>query len=314
MRKSTFFASLLVLTAAFVFAGAIPNDIPTFCVTYPSDSSYRIHLVNHPKELKAKQHNSSISTFFNFPRNISDDSDDNKDYPLNNAKKILPNFYGQYFRGSQSESICNRATKRTEQEFNALLLGFCEKTIPVAHYCLIEGAKPILHRTEIFENIPEKSLFEAPLYYCNGTAQMENSTIWDFSEFGKFTLGSTTEEDSCHAQSKWLSYNRAYIPEQIDFSTDTSFKITTANIKTFYGKQIPITWDISAECGFNKEQKNIEYEVLVTGKCPSKIKRNKKNNSSEERWRLDGVKIHGQYNNFETKENSKGCITRKVRK
>lgn len=319
MRKFKFFTLLQALTAAFVFAVDIPNDIPTFCVTYPTDSSYRIHLVNHPKKLKTNQRNSNINTFFNFPRNITNVPNSKDIYPLNNAKKILSNFYGQFFRGSQSEVTCNKVTKRTEQEFEVLLIGPCEKNIPVAHYCLIEGAKPTLHRTEIFENVPETYLFESdPInhsysYYCSGTSQIENVTVWNFSDFGKFTLRSSIEEDSCHAQSEWFSYNKAYFPKQIDFSADTTFKITTAKLKTFYGKQIPITWDISAECGFNKEQKHFEPEILITGKCPSKIKRIKKSESDNELWLLHNVKIHGQYNNYETKEHSNECTIRKVR-
>ncbi|SHK77920.1 hypothetical protein SAMN05720765_10531 [Fibrobacter sp. UWH6] len=40
-------------------------------------------------------------------------------------------FYGQRFRGSQSETNCNTSkTKRTEQEFDVLLMGFCEKNDP----------------------------------------------------------------------------------------------------------------------------------------------------------------------------------------
>lgn len=62
------------------------------------------------------------------PRNITSTPKENGIYSLENAKKILPNFYGQRFRGSQSETNCNTSkTKRTEQEFDVLLMGFCEK-------------------------------------------------------------------------------------------------------------------------------------------------------------------------------------------
>lgn len=65
------------------------------------------------------------------PRNITSTPKDNGIYSLENAQKILPNFYGQRFRGSQSETNCNTSkTKRTEQEFDVLLMGFCEKNDP----------------------------------------------------------------------------------------------------------------------------------------------------------------------------------------
>lgn len=109
MRKFKFFTLLQALTAAFVFAVDIPNDIPTFCVTYPTDSSYRIHLVNHPKKLKTNQRNSNINTFFNFPRNITDVPNSKDIYPLNNAKKILRIFTGSFSVGAKAKSHATKS-------------------------------------------------------------------------------------------------------------------------------------------------------------------------------------------------------------
>ena len=46
--KSLIFILLLALGASALHATEISDKIPAYCITYPTDSSYEIHLVNHP--------------------------------------------------------------------------------------------------------------------------------------------------------------------------------------------------------------------------------------------------------------------------
>lgn len=301
--KSLIFILLLALGASALHATEISDKIPAYCITYPTDSSYEIHLVNHPNFFSNNDKKIEIKygTFINFPRNL-----DSPIYPINfyhlkNAKEILPKFYGQTFRGSQSKT---EEEKRDEQEFDALLLGTCEKSIPVARYCLMEGVQPALYRTDLFENVPKTYFFDTDTlsdivsshtFRCSGTARMSNTTEWDFAKIGKFALNAFTDEDSCHGQSMWFTLIEAFVPKYIDFSSDTSFKVTTRLLREFYGKNIPITWDLSMECGFEKIQKHIEYEIRFTGKCPLQINSNKNKTVQEIPWRIILVDIHGRH-------------------
>ena len=315
---STLFLGICVLFT-FATSSEISNNIPAYCITFTSDNSYKTSLIHKAKGIEISQSSSQI-TFNNFPRNLIDSSLESNVYHLENAKEILPKFYGKIFRGSQSESDCNgHKVKRKEKELDVLLVGPCVKSMPVAHYCLIEGKQPILHRTETFENIPKVTLFETSDgnqysdIYCSGTAKMENITAWDFTEIGKFKLGHFVEEDTCHGQSYWRRNNTAILPEYIDLSADTAFSVTTPQLKQLYGKNIPITWDLSMECNFDKVNKHIEYEILITGKCPSKTKFNKKKQPAIEPWSNSELKIHGKNYDYYTNKNwQKFCIERKV--
>ena len=324
MRKialtSTLFLYIAILFS-FAISSEISDNIPAYCVTYTSDNSYKTSLIRKVKGFETSQSYNKI-TFNNFPRNLIDSSLVSNVYQLENAKEILPKFYGKIFRGSQSENDCNgNKIKRKEKEFDVLLVGPCIKSMPIAHYCLIEGNRPILHRTDIFENVPKVTLFETSDgnqysdIYCSGTAKMENITTWEFPEIGKFKLGLFIEEDTCHGQSYWNRNNTAIVPEYIDLSTDTAFSVTTPQLKQLYGKNIPITWDISMECSFDNVSKHFEYEVLLTGKCPTTTKYNKKKQQTIKPWSNSEVKIHGKSDDYYSNKNWKRfCIERKILK
>ncbi len=311
MTKAKFVLALfLAVCAPTLYAADSLDSLPAYCVTFPTDSSYRIHLIRHTKDFQSNygcgcsNHSDKDEFFINFPRNLNKQSYTWMTYNLENAKRVLPEFYGQTFRGNKSETKCKGDSyERKEQEFDILLVGPCLKTMPVAHYCAIEGEKPALYRTEIFGNVPRVYLFDSTKVSiqedkqqeirCSGTARMRHKIEWDFAGIGRFKLGMFLEEDTCHALSKWNNYNRAELPDYVDFSSDTTFSITTSQLKKLYGKNISITWDLSMECGFKQEKHHVEYEVLLTGKCPSGIKVDPGKADKIDPWRLFEVNLHG---------------------
>jgi len=305
------------------------KDLTAFCVTYPSDSTYKTHVIHRVKGLShiGGNHFSGrgFGYFVNFPRNIGDQPSW-RIYELKNSKKVLPKFYGQIFRGSLGES--DGKNGREEKEFEVVLVDSCRKSMPVAHYCLIEGKHPRLYRQEEFENIPETRLRRGSAdengedgyiesLYCEGPAKLENLIQWDFAENGKFTQASFAEEDSCHGRSEWQNNAKAIVPQYIDLMKDPDFKTSTAQLKNFYGKNISVEWNLSMECGFERNLKKFEYEILLTGKCPSSVKYDKKKDSKVDPWKLREVKVHGKYHygrTFDDREPTNKCIERKILK
>lgn len=329
--KLNFITALLWLALVASAVSANSHDyITAYCVTYLDDSTYTIYQVQRSKDYKKvhqQAQNKQTETFINLPRNLGSESDNGSSFHLKNAKEILPKFYGQTFRESFSATQCNGIkSKRTETEFDVLLIGACVKAVPVANYCLKEGKQPALYRTDIFENIPESIIFESdtaspylltkkynswPIdFYCSGNARLRNYTHWDFGESGKFKLFDFVEEDSCHGQSDWYTYAEANLPEYIDLSSDTSFKVGTDQLKNFYNKNISIAWDLSMECGFKKEFRRMEYEILLTGKCPTQYKVSKKS-EDDSPGRLNRIKVHGKSYDVHFGDYTKKCVLRK---
>ncbi|MBQ2561209.1 MAG: hypothetical protein II565_11590 [Fibrobacter sp.] len=305
------FSTLRIITIAVFFAGACltifaqdrsasaKDSVATYCVTFENDSTYTARLVRKEILPAKKKPFKGDDQFLNLPRNLISDISPRNVFHLKNAKEILPHYYGQFFRASESKSECSSRITRKEREYNALLVGPCVKSMPVAHYCLIEGKHSALYRTELFENVPEINLFdgtgtEVSNVTCSGTAQKETSTEWDFAEIGKLKLGPYTEEDSCHGKSSWKRKSSALIPEYINLSIDTNFKATSKQLKSFYGKSISAVWNISMECGFEKVKQAFEYEIILTGKCPAFIKPPKTKLKADDFWALNRIKVHGE--------------------
>lgn len=295
-----FFAGLGLTVFAQILPASAKDSVAAYCVTFENDSTYTARLVRKeslPAKKKAFKNN---ELFLNFPRNLIGRTSSENVYHLKNAKEVLPHYYGQLFRASESKSECSSTIGRKEREYNVLLIGPCVKSMPVAHYCLIEGKRPALYRTELFENVPEINLFdstgtEKSSVTCSGTAQKETSTEWDFAEFGKFRLGPFTEEDSCHGKSSWERKSFALIPEYINLSIDSNFKASAKQLKGFYGKSVSAAWNIFMECGFEKVKRTFEYEIILTGKCPSFVKPPKTKLNADDLWSLNEIQVHGEY-------------------
>lgn len=305
------FSALRIIAIAVFFAGACltafaqdrsasaKDSVAAYCVTFENDSTYTARLFRKEILPAKKKPLKNDDYFLNLPRNLISSYSPQNVFHLKNAQKVLPHYYGQLFRASESKSECYSDIKRKEREYNVLLVGPCVKSMPVAHYCLIEGKHPALYRTEFFENVPEISLFdgtgtEVNSLTCSGTAQKETSTEWDFAEIGKFRLGPYTEEDTCHGKSSWERKSSALIPEYINLSIDTNFKATSKQLKGFYGKSISAVWNISMECGFEKIKQAFEYEIILTGKCPAFVKPPKTKLKFDDFWTLKGIKVHGE--------------------
>ena len=182
------FSALRIIAIAVFFAGACltifaqdrsasaKDSVAAYCVTFENDSTYTARLFRKEILPAKKKPFKSDDYFLNLPRNLISSYSPKNVFHLTNAP--------------------------------VLLVGPCVKSMPVAHYCLIEGKHPALYRTELFENVPEISLFDGTgtdlnSLTCSGTAQKETSTEWDFAEIGKFRLGPYTEEDTCHGKSSW---------------------------------------------------------------------------------------------------------------
>jgi hypothetical protein len=144
-----------------------------------NDSTYTARLFRKEILPAKKKPFKSDDYFLNLPRNLISSYSPKNVFHLKNAPKNLPHYYGQRFRASESKSECHSGITRKEREYNVLLVGPCVKSMPVAHYCLIEGKHPALYRTELFENVPEISLFDGTgtdlnSLTCSGTAQKEH--------------------------------------------------------------------------------------------------------------------------------------------
>lgn len=330
MTKARLVAALfLTACASTLHAGDYLDSIPAYCATFPTDSSYKVHLIRHTKDFNnscgCSDHNKKSESHINFPRDLGKRIHPSDTYYLANAKRVLPEFYGQTFRGSKSETECKGNTfKRKEQEFDILLVGPCLKTIPAAHYCAIKGEKPTLYLTDTFGNRPRVYLFDSTKaslledfqqeIRCSGTSRTHNKIVWDFPGIGQFKLGSFLEEDTCHAQSKWNNYNKAELPKYVDFSSDTTFSITTSQLKKLYGKNIAVAWDISMECGFKRDAHHVEYEVLLTGECPADVKIDPKKADKLDLWRLYEVDLHVSDRSdldIDDYDQSEACIVRR---
>ena len=295
-----FFAGACLMAFAQDRSVSAKDSVAAYCVTFKNDSTYTARLVRKEILPAKKKPLKNDDYFLNLPRNLISSYSPQNVFHLKNAKGVLPHYYGQIFRASESKSECYTDTKRKEREYNVLLVGPCVKSMPVAHYCLIEGKHPALYRTELFENVPEISLFDSSgtdlnSLTCSGTAQKETSTEWDFADIGKLKLGSYTEEDSCHGKSFWERKSSALIPEYINLSIDTNFKATSKQLKEFYGKSISAVWNISMECGFEKVKQAFEYEIMLTGKCPKSIKSPKTKLKADNFWTLNMVQVHGKH-------------------
>ena len=289
---AVFFAGTCLTAFAHDRSASAKDSVAAYCVTFENDSTYTARLIRKEILPAKKKPLKSDDYFLNLPRNLISSYSPQNVFHLKNAKGVLPHYYGQIFRASESKSECSSGITRKEREYNALLVGPCVKSMPVAHYCIIEGKHPALYRTELFENVPEISLFdstgtEVRNVTCSGTAQKETSTEWDFAELGKFKLGPYTEEDSCHGKSSWERKSSA-------LSIDTNFKASSKQLKGFYGKSISAVWNISMECGFDKVKQPFEYEIILTGKCPRFIKPPKTMLKSDDFWALNEVKVHGE--------------------
>lgn len=306
------FSALRIIAIAVFFAGACltafaqdrsasaKDSVAAYCVTFENDSTYTARLFRKEILPAKKKSFKSDDYFLNLPRNLISSYSPKNVFHLKNAPKNLPHYYGQLFRASESKSECISGIDRKEREYNVLLIGPCVKSMPVAHYCLIEGKHPALYRTELFENVPEINLFdstgtEKSSVTCSGTAQKETSTEWDFAEFGKFRLGPFTEEDSCHGKSSWERKSFALIPEYINLSIDSNFKASAKQLKGFYGKSVSAAWNIFMECGFEKVKRTFEYEIILTGKCPSFVKPPKTKLNADDLWSLNEIQVHGEY-------------------
>jgi len=330
--KLNFITALLWLALVASIASANSHDdITAYCVTYPDDSTYTIYQVQHSKDYKnvhQQAQSKQKETFINLPRNLGSGSDKGRTFHLKNAKEILPKFYGQTFRESFSVTQCNaKKSKRTETEFDVLLIGACVKSVPVANYCLKEDKNPTLYRTDIFENVPKTHIFKSDTaspylltkkynswpsdFYCSGNARLRNYTHWDFGESGKFKLFDFVEEDTCHGQSEWHAFAKANLPEYIDLSSDTSFKVGTDQLKNFYNKNISIVWNLSMECGFKNEFRRMEYEILLTGKCPTQYEVPKESKASISPTKLNCIKVHGKSYGEHFDNYTQKCVLRK---
>ena len=130
MTKAKFVLALfLAVCASTLYAADSLDSLPAYCVTFPTDSSYRIHLIRHTKDFQSNygcgcsNHSDKDEFFINFPRNLNKKSYTWMTYNLENAKRVLPEFYGQTFRGNKSETKCKGDSyERKEQEFDILLV------------------------------------------------------------------------------------------------------------------------------------------------------------------------------------------------
>jgi len=218
-------------------------------------------------------------------------------YTFVNARENLKRYYGKKFRGSW-ETRLHETSIRFDREFDALLVGECDKPFLIAEYCVSQ--KDTLHLRKIGElGFFPKTLF--PLKdetVCAGGYKVQRTMELHFSGYGNKTMGPYTESEVCGRNDTIENATEFPIPEYIGLN-----RVATKSQKQeiLYGKDFPAKWTAELQCNSKSLKREIDFFIRVKGACPK-----------EEEWLGDSdldMRFFQLYKNSDDSENS--CIVHK---
>ena len=216
-------------------------------------------------------------------------------YTFVNARENLKRYYGKKFRGSW-ETRLHETSIRFDQEFDALLVGECDKPFLIAEYCVSQKDSLHLYKTRELGFFP-KTLF--PLkdeIVCVGGYKVQKTLELHFSGYGNKTMGPYTESEVCGRNDTIETSAEFPIPEYIGLN-----RVATKSQKQeiLYGKDFPAKWTAKLECNSKSLKREINFFIRVRDACTKE----------EEEWLVDpdlDMRFFQLYKNSDDSENS--CI------
>lgn len=184
-------------------------------------------------------------------------------YTFVNARENLKRYYGKKFRGSWKTRL-NETSIRFDQEFDALLVGECDKPFLIAEYCVSQKDSLHLRKTRELGFFP-KTLF--PLKdktVCAGGYKVQRTMELNFSGYGNKTMGPYTESEVCGRNDPIETSAEFPIPQYIGLD-GVATKLQKQEM--LYGKDFSAKWTVELECNSKSVNREIDFFIHVRGAC-----------------------------------------------
>lgn len=180
-------------------------------------------------------------------------------FEMIHVRDSLPGFYGKIFDGKWYASLSSPDIQ-ISAKFRAKIAGECEPPFTVAEYCI--SSKGELLRSNVLDYITPVSFFDKNVEACNGGFESVKSLSVDFGELGKLVMGPYTERQKGADVFLVDSVVKVSIPQSMPVK-----KFLKDNGK-MENRTFPARWNAELTCNAQKIRRNVDFKILVSGKCP----------------------------------------------